>query len=149
MTVEMDDQLNRLLATLTTRQTSPPTTSQGSFERCTTRFGGSTNRTRVEEFISTISIYKEIENISDVNGIKGLPLLLEDEAATWWHGVKEDVTTWAQAMDLLRAAYAPRSPDTPCTQNYSQQSRQRTVRLTYLFAELTHKHAEEIQLDMI
>ncbi|XP_043263107.1 uncharacterized protein LOC122403574 [Colletes gigas] len=151
-----DDQLNRLLATLTTRQTSPPTTSQGSFARCTTRFGGSTNRTRVEEFISTISIYKEIENIFNVNGIKGLPLLLEDEAATWWHGVKEDVTTWAQAMDLLRAAYAPKKPGyavyaelfaTKQTKNCATDVFIAQKRA--LFAELTHKHAEEIQLDMI
>ncbi|CAK9799791.1 Activity-regulated cytoskeleton associated protein 1 [Anthophora quadrimaculata] len=143
-----EEQLNRLLATLTTRQTSPT--------RCTARFDGTSNRTKVEEFISTISIYKEIENISNENGIKGLPLLLEGEAATWWQGVKAEVTTWTQAMDLLRAAYAPKKPvyaiyaeifaskqEEHCpTDIFIAQKRA-------LLAELPRKHTEEVQIDML
>ncbi|CAK9811642.1 Activity-regulated cytoskeleton associated protein 1 [Anthophora quadrimaculata] len=157
MAIQMsEEQLYRLLATISMQQAPAPTPMQKSFTCCTARFDGEQTRTKVEDFIATISIYKEVENITDENGIKGLPLLLEGEAATWWQGVKAGVTTWTQATDLLRAAYAPKKPayaiyaevfstkqeDHVATDIFVAQKRA-------LLAELPHNHTEEVQLDMV
>lgn len=128
----------------------------GSFANCTARFNGDRNREKVAEFITTTTIYKEIEEISDANALKGLCLLLEDEAATWWRGVKNGVTSWKKATELLQSAFAPLKPayqiygeifstkqleDTP-TDVFIAQKRE-------LIACLPHERSEEIQLDMI
>ncbi|CAK9820292.1 Activity-regulated cytoskeleton associated protein 1 [Anthophora plagiata] len=157
MAIQMsEEQLYRLLATISMQQAPAPAPMQKSFTRCTARFDGVQTRSKVEDFIATISIFKKVENISDENGIKGLPLLLEGEAATWWQGVKAGVTTWTQATDLLRAAYAPEKPayavyaeifaskqeDHIATDAFIAQKRA-------LLAELPHNHTEEVQLDML
>ncbi|KAK5645171.1 hypothetical protein RI129_006471 [Pyrocoelia pectoralis] len=54
----------------------------GNFARCTARFAGKKDQD-VNAFIATIEIYKECAQISDTIALKGLPLLLEDLAATW------------------------------------------------------------------
>lgn len=35
-----------------------------------------------------------MEQITDQDAIKGLPLLLIDTAATWWQGIKGEATDW-------------------------------------------------------
>lgn len=44
-------------------------------------------------------------NILDDLALKGLPILLTDFAATWWQGVKATVTTWNDAVTLLKHTY--------------------------------------------
>ena len=48
--------------------------------------------------------------INDEDAISGLPLLLEDYAVTWWQGVKDDISTWTEAITALRNAFAPTRP---------------------------------------
>ncbi|XP_043262474.1 activity-regulated cytoskeleton associated protein 1-like [Colletes gigas] len=108
MAIQMtEEQLLRLLSA-TRRMDAPAATPQGSFARCTARYDGARCRQRLEEFVATASIFKDIESITDANAVKGLPLLLEGEAAIWWQGVKTNHATWRQAMDALQQQYAPR-----------------------------------------
>lgn len=104
-----NDQFQQLLKTITdSRTTTPPTPIiSGSFSKCTARFNGKRCSNTVETFIRTTNIYKEIENISDADALKGLPLLLTDTAAVWWQGVQNEASTWDTAMKLIRVAFSP------------------------------------------
>lgn len=131
-------------------------TEEGSFARCTSRFNGVHNHAKVSEFISTIAIYKDIEHISDANALRGLPLLLEGHAATWWTGVQREVTTWQEAMSLIQATFAPRRP---AHQVYMEVFRSTQTERTptdvfvsqrrALLAELATPHPEHVQIDMV
>ncbi|KAJ8914143.1 hypothetical protein NQ315_016221 [Exocentrus adspersus] len=88
----------------------PPNAPTGSFSKCTARFNGERSHNTVDNFITTISIYKDIEKIEDADALKGLPLLLTGTAATWWQGVKNEVTTWNEATTRLRIAFSPAKP---------------------------------------
>ncbi|XP_017796978.1 PREDICTED: uncharacterized protein LOC108578206 [Habropoda laboriosa] len=134
-----EEQLSRLLSVLETRRTPSPTMTQGSFARCTARFDGSRERSKVEDFISTVSIYKDIEGISDENAIRGLPLLLDDEAAI-----------------CLQNAYAPkRQPYTVYAEIFATKQDNRIptdvflAKKRALLAELPQSHTEEVQLDIL
>lgn len=98
-----NEQLVQVLAQMRTRD-------EKSFADLTARFNGARNLQKVEEFISRASIFKDINNISDENAIKGLPLLLEDTAATWWQGIKTEANTWAKACQLIQRAFSPAKP---------------------------------------
>jgi hypothetical protein len=65
----------------------------------------------VEEFVTAATIYKKVEGFSDEDGLEGLPLLLTGEANPWWNGIKSNASTWKEAMDLVRNAFAPRVPN--------------------------------------
>ncbi|KOB67976.1 Retrovirus-related Pol polyprotein from transposon 17.6 [Operophtera brumata] len=101
-----EDQFRDLLGVLASRNKTKP----GSFASCTARFDGSRDTTKVEAFLSTIITYKKIEKITDEDAIEGLTLLLSDEASIWWIGVKEEVTTWANVLKILRTTFAPKRP---------------------------------------
>lgn len=106
-----DDQFRDLLGVLASRQsTPPPSPKSGSFAPCTARYDGTRDCSVVEAFISTITTYKNIENIIDSNAIEGLTLLLTGEAAIWWLGVKTEVTVWSDAISLIRTTFAPKRP---------------------------------------
>lgn len=83
--------------------------STGSFAKCASRFSGDKN-SDISAFIDAIEIYKDCTQISDQNALKGLPILLDGLAATWWQGVKATVHTWQQALDQLRGTYGPKKP---------------------------------------
>lgn len=59
----------------------------GNFVKCTTRFDGRKS-TDIETFISTIEIYKECASVTKEIALKSLPILLTDESATLWLGIK-------------------------------------------------------------
>ncbi|XP_061704023.1 uncharacterized protein LOC133515494 [Cydia pomonella] len=42
--------------------------------------------------------------------LEGLPLILQDDAAVWWQGVKHEIDTWEEFEIRLRHAYAPKKP---------------------------------------
>lgn len=84
--------------------------NEKSFADLSARFIGNRSSHKVEEFISRCSIFKDINKISDENAIRGLPLLLEDFAATWWFGIKAGARTWIQACELIRKSFAPSKP---------------------------------------
>ncbi|XP_073821456.1 activity-regulated cytoskeleton associated protein 2-like [Musca autumnalis] len=79
----------------------------GSFAHCTARFKGERDAAVVEEFVTAISVYKEIESITDADAVKGLQLLFEVYAANWWIGVKHTITTFDAAIQLIKKTFAP------------------------------------------
>lgn len=87
------------------RPVAPPTS--GTFLNCTSRFKGED----VSGFLDAITTYKDCANISDENALKGLPLLLESHASTWWVGVKHTQNTFQGALDLLRSTFGQRKPE--------------------------------------
>lgn len=97
-----DAQFRTLISGLSVRQEVKST-----FSNCTARFHGNRNSTNVEDFLATILVYKEAENISDFLALTSLPLLLEGYASSWWQGVKDEAKTFNDAVDLLRGAFAP------------------------------------------
>lgn len=80
------------------------TANRGNFSKCSSKFSGRSDE-NVEAFIDSISIYKECVEISDDNALKGLSMLLHDEAAVWWQGVKSNISTFNDALEALRHAY--------------------------------------------
>ncbi|CAG5050798.1 unnamed protein product [Parnassius apollo] len=62
-----------------------------SFAQCISRYGGERDHNKVQEFITNITIYKKVENISDDDALKGLPILLTGVTDTWWDRVKNDI----------------------------------------------------------
>ncbi|XP_036335367.1 activity-regulated cytoskeleton associated protein 2-like [Rhagoletis pomonella] len=99
------EQFQQILAALTSDK------KNGSFTGCTARFRGQRSPEAVEEFLAAITVYKDIEEVSDANALRGMSLLLEDYAATWWIGVKEKVATFSEAIDLIRTTFSPPTPD--------------------------------------
>lgn len=85
-------------------------TKQGSFNNCTARFKGESDPQVVDVFISTISVYKDVERISDEDAIKGFPLLLEEHTEIWWQGIKAKAEKWENVIPLLRNYYASAKP---------------------------------------
>ncbi|XP_026476299.1 activity-regulated cytoskeleton associated protein 2-like [Ctenocephalides felis] len=65
---------------------------------------------KVAEFTTVIALYKEMENISKEKALMGLPLLLKDVAATWWQGIKSEVSTFTEAIVLIKSSFAPQRP---------------------------------------
>ncbi|KAK4879151.1 hypothetical protein RN001_007297 [Aquatica leii] len=54
-----------------------------SFTKCQSRFCGMKEK-NVDAFINAISIYKECLYITDENALRGLPMILDSSAATWF-----------------------------------------------------------------
>lgn len=102
-----DDQFRDLLGVLANRSPTP-IQKIGSFAPCTARFDGTRDTATVEAFISTITTFKKIEHIEDSDAIEGLTLLLTGAASVWWLGVKDEVSSWSDALSLLRTTFAPK-----------------------------------------
>lgn len=105
-----DDQFEALLS----RLSIPPNTTvvsstSGNFSKCNSRFDGSKD-SDVNAFIDAIEVYKDCTNISEENALRGLPMLLDGFAATWFQGVKSSLTDWNRALALLRTTFGPTKP---------------------------------------
>ncbi|CAG9093180.1 unnamed protein product [Plutella xylostella] len=150
-----EDQLSRLIQSL--MSTSITEMSRKSFAKCTSRFNGERNYDRVEEFIAAITIFKKIENIGDDDALEGLGLLLIDTASTWWQGVKQEAKTWSSALNLIRAAFAPKKqPHEIYVDLFSSHQRDREPIDDFLCAKRallaqlpSKRHKEEEQIDLI
>lgn len=128
----------------------------GSFSSCSARYNGERNPSKVEEFISSISTFKVVENISDSNAVNGMPMILEGEAAEWWRGVKSSAKTFNDVIRMLRESF---SPPKPAWRVYAeinegkQQKREATDsfirKKRALFAQLPNCPAEADQMDMV
>ncbi|KAJ8983159.1 hypothetical protein NQ317_016258 [Molorchus minor] len=81
----------------------------GNFSKCTHRFDGAKNQD-VDAFLDSIAVYKECLQISDDNALKGFPMLLEGQAATWWQGVKDSTLTFDEATQALKHAFGYSKP---------------------------------------
>lgn len=101
-----DEQFRQMMAAI-----GVANTPKGSFSKCTARYSGSRQENKIDEFITTIEIYKDIERIPDGDALKGFPLLLEDAAATWWQALKTEAKTFKEATTLLRKHFAPARPN--------------------------------------
>ncbi|XP_028175735.1 uncharacterized protein LOC114363967 [Ostrinia furnacalis] len=95
-------QFERLLKTLGEPR------SMSTLAQCSARYGGSRKSTDVETFLAAVNVYKKLEHIQDEDALTGLPLLLTDDAATWWQGVKTQVRTWVDFETRLRHTFAPK-----------------------------------------
>lgn len=73
MAVELGEKQLRSIITAIGSQGTRPTITN-----CSARFNGSRFMNTVENFITQINIYKEIQHINDKDAIEGLPLLLEE-----------------------------------------------------------------------
>ncbi|CAG9137900.1 unnamed protein product [Plutella xylostella] len=144
------EQFEKLLTTLASKR-------DGSFNTCRANFNGCRDSGRVEAFISAIEVFKKTENISDDDALMAIPLVLSDEAAVWWEGVKEDVKKWEDFITRLRHAFAPKKPAYMIYQDIVG-NKQEPGTLTetfvankrFLFAQLPPPaHSESQQIDMI
>ncbi|XP_065369322.1 activity-regulated cytoskeleton associated protein 1-like [Calliphora vicina] len=86
------------------------TKSKGSFTNCCSLFGGERDYESVEEFITSIVTYKEVESISDEDALKGISLLFYGFASTWWQGVRKEAKTWNDVLVLIRDHFSPTKP---------------------------------------
>ncbi|XP_075975681.1 activity-regulated cytoskeleton associated protein 2-like [Anticarsia gemmatalis] len=145
-----DEQFQALLAKLSPGR-------HGTFSTCTARYDGTKNLEVVEAFLAAATVFKQIENISDAEALTGVPLLLSGEAAIWWQGVKDHVSTWGEFQARLQYTYAPKKPAYILYQEImgiKQDSRMSTESFVAhkrnLFAQLPEpKQPECHQLDMI
>ncbi|KAK5650128.1 hypothetical protein RI129_001157 [Pyrocoelia pectoralis] len=86
-----------------------PINANSNFSKCQSRFAGKKNED-CDAFIDAINVYKECLQISDANAIKGLSMLLDGLAATWYQGVKATITSWDDALKALRHAFGFNKP---------------------------------------
>lgn len=99
-----EEQLLRLCQSLTQNNVL---NSKKSLTSCTARYNGTRNSSKLEEFLAAASTFVKCENITDNDTLLGLPLLLQDEAAIWWIGVKNTITTWEEFKSRIRQTFAP------------------------------------------
>lgn len=132
-------------------------TSKGSFSNCSSRFGGQRDHDAVEQFITSMETYKEIEHISDEDALRGISLLFYGLASTWWQGVKREAKTWSEALELIRSHFSPTKPAYQIYMEIFQSSQDAGTAIdTFvcqkraLLAQLPEgRHNEETELDFI
>ncbi|XP_017069456.1 activity-regulated cytoskeleton associated protein 1 [Drosophila eugracilis] len=130
---------------------------KGSFSACTHSFGGTRDHDVVEEFITNIKIYKELEYISDENALKGISLLFYGLASTWWQGVRKEAHTWNDAIALIREHFSPTKPAYQVYMEFFQNKQEDNdpidtfvVHKRALLAQLpSDRHDEETELDLL
>lgn len=131
--------------------------SKGSFSNCTARFGGERDYDSVEEFITSMVTYKEIEGISDEDALKGISLLFYGLASMWWQGVRKEAKTWNDAIALIRDHFSPTKPAYQVyLEIFEQKQGERVAIDTFvcqkraLLAQLPEgRHDEETELDFV
>ena len=97
------EQFQQLLATV-----ASGSKHSGSMVRCPVKFNGNKSASEVESFLAAVRVFKKVEHIEDEDVLTGMPLILTNDAATWWQGIKNQVKTWSQFEERLRHAFAPK-----------------------------------------
>ncbi|XP_034479594.1 activity-regulated cytoskeleton associated protein 2 [Drosophila innubila] len=114
MTQLSDEQFRILIETIKSlapqQEEQAEQKSKGSFSNCPVRFSGQRDHDAVDEFITAVETYKEVEGISDKDALKGISLLFNNIAVMWWKGVRRDAKTWEEALQLLRDHFSPTKP---------------------------------------
>ncbi|KAM7343887.1 activity-regulated cytoskeleton associated protein 2-like [Cochliomyia hominivorax] len=116
MTQMSDEQFRILIETIRSltpqshEEESKEKSSKGSFANCPTRFSGQRDQDAVEVFLDAVETYKEVEHISNKDALKGISLLFNGLASTWWKGVRREAKTWDDATRLLREHFSPTKP---------------------------------------
>ncbi|XP_023161744.1 activity-regulated cytoskeleton associated protein 2 [Drosophila hydei] len=160
MTQLSDEQFRILIETiksLAPQQDEKEQQSKGSFSNCAVRFSGQRDHDAVDEFITAVETYKEVEGISDKDALKGISLLFNSVAVMWWKGVRRDAKTWQDALQLLRDHFSPTKPSYQIYMEIfesKQESRevidQFICKQRALLAKLPEgRHNEETELDFI
>lgn len=156
MTAEQFDIL--INAVRQTALTDAPVSKQkASFSNCSNRFGGDRDHNIVEEFITSVLTYKDVEGISDEDALKGISLLFYGLASTWWQGVRKEAKTWNDAVELIRSHFSPTKPSYQVYMEiFQDKQNERTAIDTFvcqkraLLAQLPDdRHDEQTQLDFI
>jgi hypothetical protein len=83
----------------------------GSFVGCAARFNGTRNEQLLQKFILNVTLYKDVERISDEVALHELYLLLEGKAATWWTRAKENIFNWSEALIMLQKEFSPKKSE--------------------------------------
>lgn len=130
---------------------------KGSFSTCCHRFGGARKHEEVEEFITNIITFKELENISDENALKGISLLFCGIASTWWQGVRKEAKTWEDVIGLIREHFSPTKPAYQVYMELFEKKQEDSmvidtfvVEKRALLAQLPEgRHNEETELDFL
>ncbi|XP_028178687.1 activity-regulated cytoskeleton associated protein 2-like, partial [Ostrinia furnacalis] len=129
----------------------------GNFAKCTARFDGRSRDAEVlEAFIDAVQVYKECAGVSDEHALRGLPILLEGDAAVWWRGARASVHTWPDAVARLRAMYGMQQPPYKVLReivNTEQKDSERAevfvCKVRSMFAKLPYAVPMCMQLDLI
>ncbi|XP_047021036.1 uncharacterized protein LOC124631004 [Helicoverpa zea] len=145
------EQFEKLLSVIGSNQQR-----RGSFTTCKVTFNGARDTETVESFLAAVSVFKSVEQIPDEDAIMSVPLILREEAATWWNGIKEQVKTWEEFISRVRHAFAPKRPGYQLYQNVVN-IKQGEDELTEVFvakkraliAQMPEPHSETQQIDMI
>nr|XP_037870133.1 activity-regulated cytoskeleton associated protein 2-like [Bombyx mori] len=140
----------------TTPIVSPPPTPTSNMAKCTARFDGVTRDPEaVEAFIDSVEVYKECACVSDDIALRGLPMLMEGEAAIWWRGVRNEVSSWPDALKRLRAMYGVPRPahkvfrDVFSSEQGDELADSFIVRIRAMLSRLPYQLPEEARLDII
>lgn len=124
---------------------------------CRVRFSGQQHSEAVEEFLNGVQTFKTLEKITDEDALKGVSLLFTDTASLWWQGIRKEVTTWQDCLDVLKEHFAPRKPPHQIYKEIFSDAQDNNtglnlfiIRKRALFAQLPEgRHAENVQIDMI
>ncbi|KAG8228184.1 hypothetical protein J437_LFUL014419 [Ladona fulva] len=81
--------------------------TSGNFAKCTARFCGGV-ADDLDAFLEVVLTYKDCTQVFDENALRGLSMLLEGTAATWWQGVKGAVSEWS--VSALHDAFSLKLP---------------------------------------
>lgn len=84
--------------------------SKANFVNCSSHFWGERSHEAVEEFITNVTAYKEIEEISDEDALKSVSLLFGGQASIWWQGIRKEAKTWNDVVRLVREHFSPTKP---------------------------------------
>lgn len=132
------------------------TERKSTFSSCSARFNGGRSTSKVEDFIATILVFKDAEGITDQRALISLPLLFEGYASSWWQGVQHEAKTFAEAIQLLRDAFAPPKPDWRLyaeifqdKQKINESTDSFICRKRQLFAQLKERLAESTIINML
>ncbi|CAK9809129.1 Retrovirus-related Pol polyprotein from transposon 297 [Anthophora quadrimaculata] len=98
------EQLEQLIRRLS------PRNAEKYFTHCPARFDGTRTKEAVDDFLASADFFRSSEGIKDKNAVKGLTLLLQGPAHTWWIGIKDSITTWKEAQAAIRNEFAPSPP---------------------------------------
>ncbi|CAB3228967.1 unnamed protein product [Arctia plantaginis] len=133
-----------------------PSSYSGNLVKCTSRFDGSSEYPEaVEAFIDAVEMFMNCASVSDEMALRGLPMLLNGQAAVWWRGIRHEVTSWSEAVKRLRSMYGiPRPPyklyrDVFAAEQGLERADVFIVRVRSLLAKLPYQLPEEARLDMI
>lgn len=140
----------------TTPIVSPSPTPTSNMAKCTARFDGvARDPEAVEAFIDSVEVYKECACVSDDIALRGLPMLMEGEAAIWWRGVRNEVSSWPDALKRLRAMYGVPRPahkvfrDVFSSEQGDELADSFIVRIRAMLSRLPYQLPEEARLDII